>query len=58
MGKMHHTSFHEEAEDCRRQALAYLGKPEAQFLLRVAKAFDELAEAESRFSIRSPQGWD
>ena len=35
--------FTEEAEKCRSQALAYLGKPEAPFLLRVARAFDELA---------------
>ncbi len=32
----------EEAENCRRKALAYLGRPEATFLLRVAKAFEEL----------------
>ena len=35
-------SFTEEAEKCRSQALAYLGKPEAPFLLRVARAFDQL----------------
>ena len=32
----------EEAENCRRKALTYLGQPEATFLLRVAKAFEEL----------------
>lgn len=32
----------EEAENCRRQAISYLGRPEAPFLLRVAKAFEEL----------------
>ena len=32
----------EEAENCRRKALAYLGQPEAVFLLRAAKAFEEL----------------
>lgn len=32
----------EEAENCRRQALAYAGRPEAPFLLRVAKAFEAL----------------
>jgi hypothetical protein len=35
--------FSEEAEKCRSQALAYIGKPEAPFLLRVARAFDKLA---------------
>ena len=35
--------FDEEAEACRRQALAYLGRPEAQFLLRVARGFEQLA---------------
>jgi hypothetical protein len=39
--------FAEEAEICRRKALAYLGKPEAAFLMRVAKEFDRL-EAERR----------
>jgi hypothetical protein len=32
----------EEAENCRRQALSYIGRPEAPFLLRVAKAFEDL----------------
>ena len=36
----------EEAENCRRKALAYLGLQEAVFLVRVAKAFEEL-DAES-----------
>ena len=36
-------NFAEEAENCRRQALEYLGKPEASFLLRIARAFDDLA---------------
>jgi hypothetical protein len=31
-----------EAETCRREALQHLGKPEASFLLRLARAFDEL----------------
>lgn len=35
--------FQEEAEDCRRKALAYVGQPEATFLLRVAREFDRLA---------------
>ena len=33
----------EEAETCRRKALAYLGCPEAPFLLSLARAFDDLA---------------
>ena len=37
----------EEAEICRRKALAYVGKPEARFLLQVARQFDRL-EAERR----------
>jgi len=32
-----------EAEECRRKAIDYAGKPEAQFLLRLARSFDELA---------------
>lgn len=35
--------FAEEAEKCRSQASAFAGKPEAPFLLRIARAFDELA---------------
>ncbi len=58
MEKLDHASLRDEAEDCRRKALAYLGRPEAEFLMRVAKSFDELAEAQSRFNIRPPQGWD
>jgi hypothetical protein len=33
----------EEAENCRRQALVYLGQPEATLLLRVAEVFEDLA---------------
>jgi hypothetical protein len=36
-------SFEEEAENCRRKALAYVGQPEAPFLLSVARQFDRLA---------------
>jgi hypothetical protein len=39
---MDHIGLLEEAENCRRKALAYLGQPEATFLLRAAKAFEEL----------------
>ena len=35
--------FKEEADSCRRQANEYIGRPEAPFLLNVARAFDELA---------------
>ncbi len=44
---MDHIGLLEEAENCRRKALAYLGQPEATFLLRAAKAFEEL-DAEKR----------
>ena len=40
---MRDISFEEEAEECRRQALAYVGQPEASFLIRVAREFDRLA---------------
>jgi hypothetical protein len=36
-------TLYEEAEDCRRKALSYLGRPEAPFLLRVAREFERLA---------------
>lgn len=35
----------EEAQNCRRQALAYVGGGEAPFLIRVADAFEDLARA-------------
>ena len=35
-------SFREMAETCRREADAYAGRPEANFLMRVASAFEEL----------------
>jgi hypothetical protein len=35
--------FKEQAENCRRQACEYAGRPEAPFLLSVASAFDDLA---------------
>ena len=41
--------FKEQAENCRKQAGEFAGRPEAPFLLRVATAFDELAiEADAR----------
>jgi len=42
----------EEAENCRRKAHAYLGQPEAIFLLRAAKAFEEM-DAQKR----GPRSW-
>lgn len=44
-------SFTEEAEKCRTQALSYLGKPEAPFLLSVARAFDQLESSKPAFMI-------
>ena len=35
--------FKEQAENCRRQACEYAGRPEAPFLLSVASAFEDLA---------------
>ena len=35
-------SFREEAESCRREAATYAGRPEANFLMRIASAFEEL----------------
>ena len=49
---MDQISLCEEAENCRRQALSYLGKPEAPFLLRVAKAFEDLESGGNRRRIR------
>ena len=34
----------DEAEDCRRRALSYLGKPEAPVLLHMAREFERLAK--------------
>jgi hypothetical protein len=36
-------SFIAEAENCRRQAADFVGRPERPFLLGVANAFEELA---------------
>jgi hypothetical protein len=44
---MRHPSFHDEAETCRRKAAFYEGKPEAEFLLSIARSFEELASASS-----------
>lgn len=34
--------FKEQADQCRKQASEFAGRPEAPFLLRVASVFDEL----------------
>jgi hypothetical protein len=34
--------FEEEAENCRRKAVAYVGQPEAPFLISVARQLDRL----------------
>lgn len=39
--------FKEEADSCRRKANEYIGRPEAPFLLNVARAFDDLATNEN-----------
>lgn len=46
--KIEQIPLRDEAENCRRMALVYLGKPEATLLIRTAKAFEELAEQEDR----------
>jgi len=47
----------EEAEDCRRKALAYLGQPEASILLKVAREFDRLArERDTGFAREQSKG--
>jgi hypothetical protein len=38
-------SLLEEAEACRQQAGLFVGKPEAEFCLCLARSFDELAIA-------------
>jgi hypothetical protein len=35
-------TLHAEAEECRKNAKCYVGKPEASFLLRLAEAFEQL----------------
>lgn len=43
---MEQTGLLEEAQNCRRKAIDYIGQPEASFLLQVAKAFEDLDSAE------------
>jgi hypothetical protein len=40
---MHQSDLQAEAEACRKKALAYLGRPEATFLLKAAREFERLA---------------
>ena len=56
MGMMDHEALREEAENCRRDALTHLGRPEASFLISAAKTFEELAEAERRIQVRPERG--
>ena len=44
MLRMNQSELAKEAEQCRLQALSYLGTREASFLLRVAREFDDLAD--------------
>ena len=40
---MDDANLYDEAETCRQKAFSYLGKPEAPFLLRIAREFERLA---------------
>ena len=42
----------EEAENCRLQALSYLGTREASLLLRIAREFDDLEQRQQRRPAR------
>ena len=50
---MRHRSFTAEAEQCRRQAAKYAGKPEGQFLLLVARSFEDLEKREPTRSVKA-----
>lgn len=52
---MESLTLREEAEDCRRRAHSYLGKPEASVLLQMAREFDRLA---AKGNFRSRRGGD
>jgi hypothetical protein len=43
-----------EAEECRQAARAYNGRPEGDFLLRLATMFEELAHESVPGSSRPP----
>ena len=40
--------YAEEAEHCRRDSRRFEGRPEQQFLLKIASSFDELAATHTR----------
>ena len=46
--KIEQIPLRQDAENCRRMALVYLGQPEATFLISAATAFEELADEEDR----------
>lgn len=51
---MDRATLHFEAKTCRQKAVSYPGKPEARFLLRVAREFDRLAkEPVSKSRVKS-----
>ncbi len=45
-------ALYKEAEDCRRKALSYVGRPEAPFLLRLAREFERIEK--ERHTRRGP----
>jgi len=49
---MENLSLQEEAENCRRKAISYLGQPEAPFLLQIAREFERLAVEDASFGRR------
>jgi len=50
---MTRTDLQKNAEDCRRQATDYPGKPEAAFLISAATAFKALAKKRNSAGPRS-----
>ena len=55
---MDHETLQSEAQECRHWALAYVGRPEAAFLLRVAREFDSLAARQWSGEQDEPGGPD
>ena len=53
---MRTAAFKFEAEECRRQAAMFCGKPESAFLLRLAGMFDELARERDLARYAAPGG--
>lgn len=51
---MDEANLYNEAEACRQKALSYLGKPEAPFLLRVAREFERLGTERKRIGHGGP----